>query len=161
MPKPARNPKVFLSDDPVRPEEVLPHKVTLALDGDPETENPYNPIPKRPDEPDEPPEEEPFDDEPEPDEDAPPPKDAPSEKPPAPAGVVAPPPPVLGSEYSAPVPTTNPTPPYPTSSPTGAGSRFCRRGVTPASWRRLRLSSTAHGRHGSMPTSMAGRQAPP
>jgi len=116
-----KRPKVFLSDEPVRPQDVLPHKVTLAFDGDPETEQPYNPIPRRPGEgeppPDQPPDDDPrkqlpeepeIDDEPDEEENAPSPPDPerPEDKP-APAGAdVAPP--MLGNEYSAPVSTDLP-----------------------------------------------------
>jgi hypothetical protein len=47
----ARTPKVFLSDDPVLPDDVLPPNLSLShepTDGDPSEEQPYNPIPKRP-----------------------------------------------------------------------------------------------------------------
>jgi hypothetical protein len=117
MPKPRITPKVILSDDPLRPTDVLPHKVTLALDGDPETEQPYNPIPPReppdkeaPEEPGEQPPEEPdIDDEPEPDENEPSPSQ-PGEPPANPAGASAVTLPVLGREYSASVDSA-PTPP--------------------------------------------------
>lgn len=86
-----RKPTVFLSDEAVIPEDVLPAKA-----GDPETENPYNPLgpPKDvPPEPENPPP--PLEPEPEPE-----------ENPPA-AG----PPPKVGSEYSAPVgDPSSPTP---------------------------------------------------
>jgi hypothetical protein len=117
MPKTARTPKVFLSDDPVIPEQVLPRRNAQMADGDPETEQPYNPIPKRPGEgePVEPPEDpsvEPPEEEPviDPDidgddgeEENTPPPDQPGEPPAAKAAGAAVTPPRLGSSYSAPV----------------------------------------------------------
>lgn len=128
MPRQAR-PKVFLTDEPVLPENVLP-----PTDGDPDEEQPYNPIPRRPGEgtpperpnPDTPDPRRETDDEPNPDEfeeDDPNPDDVdgddedaentpvpdipsteqPAPQNPSPAGSTALTPPRLGSEYSAPV----------------------------------------------------------
>jgi hypothetical protein len=109
---PRSRPKVFLSDEPILPDDVLPPLHPTAS-GDPETEQPYDPIPKRPlpdpdeDEP-EPDEEvvedEDVDDDDENGENAPTP--SPSGEPPAAhtvgatAGID---PPLAGREYSAPV----------------------------------------------------------
>jgi len=128
----ARTPKVFLSDDPVLPDDVLPPNLSLShepTDGDPSEEQPYNPIPKRPGEgeperrdrkrdrpDDEPNPDEPDDTEENPDdvdddgedEENTPVPDAPATEQPATpnpssAGFAATVPPKLGSEYSAPV----------------------------------------------------------
>ena len=116
MPRPRIQPKVILSDDPLRPTDVLPHKVTIALDGDPEKEEPYEPIPPRepphrhdPDKPGIPPdepEEEPDIDGDDGEEENTPSPSQPGETP-APAGAAAF---TLGSEYSAPV-SAAPSPP--------------------------------------------------
>ena len=106
-----KRPKVFLTDEPVRPQDVLPHKITIAIDGDPEHEHPYNPIPPRPGEPPIPDEQEPeIDDEPDEEEtEIPPDPERPEDKPaPAGANVAAP---QLGNEYSAPVISAPPPPP--------------------------------------------------
>jgi hypothetical protein len=129
MPRQSR-PKVFLSDEAVLPDDVLPSRLaTPEVAGDPDEEQPYNPIPKRPGEGpdpsrrDEPNPDEPDEDDPNPDdvdgdeEDAEntPVPDAPATEQPAnppqsPAGSTAPTPPRLGSGYSAPVSASSASP---------------------------------------------------
>jgi hypothetical protein len=136
---PRARPKVFLSDQPVNPDDVLPSRLAIPeTDGDPDEEQPYNPIPKRPGEgpgdpsrrpddpnrpvtepnPDEFEDDEPnpddVDGEPEDDENTQAPSHTPGEpaSPPSSAGETALASPRLGSEYMAPVsPPASPMPP--------------------------------------------------